>query len=260
MLYNSYGMGYREETKRKKKGSSNRTSGLRRFNNFLSVIVIALGIYITVTPILPELQFLFKKKTGHISSELNYSDKNEPGKKPIPKDNRLVIPQIGLDANVFEGKYADTLKKGMWRRPKTSTPDQGGNTVIVGHRFTYKDPAIFYHLDKLKMDDTFALYWQGKEYLYKVSEIKIVEPHQIEVEDQTTDPTLTLYTCTPLWTSKQRLVVVAHPINSTPPTQDNEPASNSPDSSPETPPTVTPEILPGASPLSTPTTNSTRSN
>jgi sortase A len=186
--------------------------GLRRFNNFLTIIIIGLGLYLIIMPLAPQLVFWYKQKTGKISDTIVYSDSGEAGSKPIPQDNRLVIPQMGLDATVNEGKYANTLKHGLWRRPMTSTPDQGGNTVIVGHRFTYKDPAIFYHLDKVKEGDNFALYWQGKEYLYTVKEIRIVNPDQIEIEENTDEPVLTLYTCTPMWTSKQRLVIIAKPM------------------------------------------------
>lgn len=188
---------------------------LRRFNNFLTLIVIGFGIYLIIMPMLPQITFEYEKRTGKISDKIIYSDNNAPGTKPIPQDNRLVIPQMGLDAEIFESKDSSALKKGMWRRPKTSTPDKGGNTVIAGHRFLYKDPtsAIFYHLDKVKVGDEFALYWQGKEYKYKVETIKTVEPSQTEIEENTTDPILTLYTCTPLWTSKQRLVIISKPIS-----------------------------------------------
>lgn len=185
-----------------------RRSKLRIFNDILSVVVICLGLYLILTPLLPQFTYWINKKTGKVSNTMPYAD-NKPDSKPIPQDNRLVIPQMGLDVSINEGKYADTLKKGVWRRPLTSTPDKGGNTVIAGHRFTYNDPAVFYHLDKMKVDDKFAIFWQGKEYLYQVAEVKTVEPHQVEIEQNTDDPILTLYTCTPMWTSKQRLVVIS---------------------------------------------------
>lgn len=188
------------------------SSKLRRFNNLLTIIVISVGMYLIIMPFLPQISFWFKQKTGKINNDIVYSEDNKPGSKPIPQDNRLVIPQMGLDATVNEGKYASTLKAGLWRRPHTSTPDKGGNTVIVGHRFTYKDPAIFYHLDKLKEGDEFALFWQGKEYKYKVSSIKTVEPTQTEIEDNSIEPILTLYTCTPMWTSKYRLIITSNLI------------------------------------------------
>ena len=35
----------------------------------------------------------------------------------------------------------------------------------------------------------------------------VVDPTQIEIEAPTDDPILTLYTCTPVWTAAQRLIV-----------------------------------------------------
>lgn len=189
--------------------------GLRRFNNVLTLVVVGLGLYLIIVPLLPEVSFWLKKHTGRIPDTVSYSADNTPNTKPTPQDNRLVIPQMDLDAAVNEGPYANTLQKGLWHRPKTSTPDKGGNTVIVGHRFTYQSPSLFYHLDALKTGDQFALFWQGKEYTYTVSEVKTVEPNQLEIEENTTEPTLTLYTCTPMWTAKQRLVIIAKPTEHT---------------------------------------------
>ncbi len=184
---------------------------LRIFNNFLTVAVVLVGLYLIVTPFLPQLLFWLQSKNNDNSvpyqSVLNEEEDNDD--KPIAKDNRLVIPQMSLDGAVHEGRYASTLKKGIWRRPKTSTPDKGGNTVLVAHRFTYRSPSVFYHLDKLKQGDEFSLFWNEQEYTYRVREIKVVEPTAIQVEDNTDEPILTLYTCTPMWTAKQRLVVVA---------------------------------------------------
>lgn len=187
-------------------------AGLRRFNNFLTILVIILGLYMILMPLWPQLAFWIKERTGQTGGNIAYTetpDPNNKDSKPIPKENKLVIPQMGLDATINDGRYAGTLQKGLWRRPLTSAPDKGGNTVIVGHRFTYRGPAIFYHLDKLKVNDEFAVLWNGKRYDYRVREVKVVEPTAIEIENNTEDPILTLYTCTPMWTAKQRLVVIS---------------------------------------------------
>ena len=90
------------------------------------------------------------------------------------------------------------------------TPDRGGNTVLIGHRFTYTTPrGVFYYLNKVKLNDEIGLWWNNKEYLYRVSGIKEVKPTDTAVENATTQPQLTLFTCTPLWLPKDRLVVVA---------------------------------------------------
>jgi LPXTG-site transpeptidase (sortase) family protein len=67
-------------------------------------------------------------------------------------------------------------------------------------------------LDKLNIDDLIIVYYEGVEYDYKVSEVFIVEPEDLHVEEDLGYHVLTLYTCTPLWTSSKRLVVRAMPI------------------------------------------------
>ena len=130
--------------------------------------------------------------------------------KPIPKDNMLVIPKIGVDAKIQEGKTDATLNKGIWRRPNGSNPDKGGNTVFAAHRYMYTaGPNTFYSLDKLAVGDKIIVFWSGKEYDYQVNTTREVPPTATEIEHNTKDPIVTLYTCTPLFTSKNRLVVTA---------------------------------------------------
>jgi sortase A len=118
-----------------------------------------------------------------------------------------------LQQQVYDGASSTTLRKGVWHRPKTSDPTKGSNTVMAGHRFTYKNPeGVFYNLDKIKVDDSIVLYWQGKKYTYKVVATFVVTPDRIDVEAPTKDPRLTLYTCTPLWNPKFRLIIQADPV------------------------------------------------
>lgn len=115
-----------------------------------------------------------------------------------------------MQEQVYEGQTEAALRNGVWHRPKTSTPEKGSNTVLAGHRFTYSDPAVFYHLDKVKLHDEIILYWNKQKYIYQVTQIKEVSPTAIETENPTVRDTLTLYTCAPLWTSKNRMVVIAN--------------------------------------------------
>ena len=119
---------------------------------------------------------------------------------------------LGMEETINEGNSIATLRKGVWRLPHTSTPDKGGNTVLVGHRFTYSGQAVFYHLDKVKQGDRITIVWKGKLYSYEVKTIKVVPPTEVSVEANTKEPMLTIYTCTPLLTAKDRLVIQATPI------------------------------------------------
>lgn len=130
--------------------------------------------------------------------------------KISPSDNRLIIPAMLLSVPINEGPDMKALRTGPWRRPNGSTPDHGGNTVIVGHRFTYTNPrGAFYYLDKVHAGDEIGIYWRGNRFLYKVSGTKVVSADDTTIERQTKGTQLTLYTCTPLWLPKNRLVVTA---------------------------------------------------
>jgi len=123
--------------------------------------------------------------------------------------NLLVIPKIGVKIPIIEGTTESVLNRGAWRLPETSTPDQGSNTVITGHRWLYRPPSekTFYLLDKLEIGDSFIIYWLGERYDYKVSSTEIVLPTQVIVINPTKDPIVTLITCTPLFSTEKRLIV-----------------------------------------------------
>ncbi len=90
------------------------------------------------------------KNDGFIYASIEAPEEIIPELKPIPKENRLVIPKISVDGEINTGGK-ESLDKGLWLRPDTSNPSLGGNTVIVAHRFLYSSgPITFYHLDKMK--------------------------------------------------------------------------------------------------------------
>lgn len=157
-------------------------------------------------------------KTQSYSNQFISGDQGQPA--PIPTirpdpnltniPDRLLIPQIGISMPIFESDSVNTLLKGGWIFPGTSTPDKGGNTVVFGHRFRYLPPIsnTFYSLDKIKIGDTFTVAWKGALYTYEVKDKKIIEPTDFSVLSRSSGSKITLITCAPLFSTKQRLVVV----------------------------------------------------
>lgn len=185
---------------------SNRTSRiLRIFLLFAGVAALIILLY----PWVPEVQYQISwiERVQKPPTETgSASDSDEI--------NRLIIPKIGVDTAIIEGKNESALNQGAWRIPSSSTPDQGSNTVITGHRFRYLPPnnTTFYLLDKLKAGDEIMVVWKRKSYSYAVSEMRVVESTETSIQDQTKDSRLTLFTCTPLFSTAKRLVVVARPV------------------------------------------------
>ena len=135
-----------------------------------------------------------------------------PTINPLPflKNNpRIRIEKIGVDMSVVEGQNENVLFRGAWRSPWSSTPEQGGNTVLFGHRYLHlpPHPETFFSLDKLTIGDTFEVFWNGKTYTYSITETFIVPPEDVSVLKQTERPVVTLITCTPIFATKNRLIV-----------------------------------------------------
>lgn len=185
---------------------------LRSVNNCLSLIVVGLAVYIMAAPFLPQLAFAWR---SHFVEPITIVVDSEEDDLSLPEDNLIAIPSIQLYEKIHEGQDATALRNGAWRRPHTSTPDQGSNTVVVGHRFTYNGPATFYHLDKIQKGDEITVVWEQEVYRYEVAFIKVVPADHIAVENSTSEPLLTLYTCTPLWSATERLVIGATPVKET---------------------------------------------
>jgi sortase A len=176
-------------------------------------------MYVLLLPLLPNIQLLFKKRALASVNGLPYvtlqagQESTNTTRKETPKDNRLVIGDIALDEKIYSGTDANLVNKGVWARPNTSIPSRGSNTVLVAHRFTYNGPATFYNLDKIQTNDAVSVYWEGKEYVYTVFDVRVVPAGTLSVEAPTDEHILTLYTCTPLWSARDRLVIKARLTN-----------------------------------------------
>jgi LPXTG-site transpeptidase (sortase) family protein len=181
---------------------------LKRLNDGLTLVVLALAMYILLAPLYPQAIYWWHQHFDK-GSVAESTVKKHAGRQLDPKLEELIVPAALLHETIHEGPDQSVLHQGVWRLPFTSTPDKGGNTVIIGHRFYYTSAAVFYNLDKVKAGQKIYIYWKGKDYAYLVHAIKVVPPSDVSVQAASKQPMLTLYTCTPLWTSKFRLVIQA---------------------------------------------------
>lgn len=125
-------------------------------------------------------------------------------------DTKLYIDSIDVQGAIFQGRDSNTMDKGFWHFPTSSYPGQQGNAVIIAHRYLHVPPAkdTFFNLDKVKKGDSIVVSQNDNEYTYIVSEVKVVEKNDISILQDTSEYQITLITCTPLWSSKQRLAVI----------------------------------------------------
>ena len=190
---------------------------LKRVNRLLLGLIILVDGYIIMAPLVPAITFWWDGRGGTKQRQLTAAVHRAAAPSSVvaaaPQPNHVIIPSMLLDKPILEGLERDTYKilnQGIWRWPTGSTPDKGSNTVLIGHRFTYTQPkGVFYYLNKVKMGDEIGVWWSNKLYTYTVSDVREVPPTETSIEDATPDSRLTIFTCTPLWLPKDRLVVTA---------------------------------------------------
>jgi sortase A len=123
---------------------------------------------------------------------------------------RIEIRTIGLTAMILEGTDARTLRRAVGHIPGTSLPGQRGNVAITGHRDTFFRP-----LRNIRKDDEIRLTTLNGSYRYWVDSIKVVEPGDTKVLDNSDKAILTLVTCYPFYfagPAPKRFIVRAHMI------------------------------------------------
>ena len=127
---------------------------------------------------------------------------------------KLEIPRMGKEGSdallVVPGVDLDSLQQGPGHYPDTPLPGQLGNAAIAGHRTTWGEP--FARIDELVPgDEIIVTMLTGDRFVYEVASTEIVSPDDYYVV-QTTDSTvaeLTLTSCHPRWSARQRIAVHA---------------------------------------------------
>jgi sortase A len=128
---------------------------------------------------------------------------------------RIKIPKIGVDVVVVQGTTPAALKAGAGHYLGTPLPCEMGNVAIAGHRTTYGKP--FNQLDRLAPGDKIDLVTPIGECEYVVTDRGAspnpfqVDPSNLQIVANTPgERNLTLTTCHPKGSAKQRLVIRAH--------------------------------------------------
>ena len=122
----------------------------------------------------------------------------------------LEIPVMELTMPIYLGASDAHLAAGAAVLGNTSAPIGGDSTncVIAGHR-GWKGADYFRHIDRLQVGDTVTLTNLWETLTYAVTDIEIIQPHEVEkIKIQTNRDLLTLLTCHPYANGgRQRYVV-----------------------------------------------------
>ena len=122
----------------------------------------------------------------------------------------LSIPKMDLELPIYLGATAEHLAGGAAQLSQTSMPIGGENTncVLAGHRGWY-GALFFRHIELLEIGDEIIITNLWETLNYTVSEIKVIEPNEIdEILIQPGHDLVTLLTCHPYGSGGQYRYVV----------------------------------------------------
>ena len=123
----------------------------------------------------------------------------------------LRIPKIAVEEVLFEGIDVATLKSGPGHQKGTPLPGQPGNAVLSGHRTTYGRP--FFNFDLLAEGDLVEVETAIGLHVYEIREIQVVKPTDVWVTANRPGGWLTITTCNPRFSARERLVVWAEMVS-----------------------------------------------
>jgi sortase A len=133
---------------------------------------------------------------------------NIPIPTPGPEQAiRIQVPAINVDAPIVQGDGWEQLKKGVGQHIGSSNPGDAGNVVLSAHNDIFGE--IFRDLDRLQPGDEITIYTNQRAYTYVVSDSMVVEPTQVDIMDNTSQPTLTLISCYPYLVDDQRIAITS---------------------------------------------------
>lgn len=187
-----------------------------------------------------EVQALIKKyqtweiQTNSISLSLDSYLKTKLKDYPLkfntlPPVNKLLIPSLWLDIPIIISPAKDIQDFSQWnfdlelnqwvvKYPTTPNPWEKWNTLIFGHTSQERwkhNPygTIFKTLPNMKNGDWIQVIREWKLLEYKVIDKFIVQPKEVNAQYLSYQNAwwkyLTLMWCYPLWTDKNRIMVIA---------------------------------------------------
>lgn len=173
-----------------------------------AIVLLAAGCYVLLLTLTPELQSPERQKAWN--APVVHAQDAEL------REDRLYIPKIKLNIT-YKAGGAEVLSNNAWHRfPERGNPLDGGNFILAGHRFEIgltpnetRRKSPFYHIDALSQGDKIYVDYSGTRYEYQVTGRFKVKPNQTEIEKNSTDPIMTLYSCTFQGQSDGREVIVA---------------------------------------------------
>ncbi len=165
-----------------------------------------------LTQISPSKENYEERVLGYTSIEESLKNHEIILEEKILEDINTVlkIERLNIEGRILQGESSLRMDEGFWHFPISPFPGQKGNVVVIGHRFMELPPSknTFFNLDQTRVGERIVITDDYGEYTYIVTDIIESEPNDMSAIKESNDFRLTLITCTPLWTSEKRLLII----------------------------------------------------
>lgn len=131
----------------------------------------------------------------------------------------LKIPRMGVDTEIQAGVTNKYLDIGPGLFDYSQLPGEGKRNVSIGAHRDIKG-AHFYFIHKLTKGDLFYLVYNNQIFVYEYKDTKIIKPDDWGPIYGQGFSCLTLISCTPIGTTRERIVVRAELKQEAPYTED----------------------------------------
>lgn len=186
------------------------------------MVLILLGVAIVAIPFLLRMKEQERSNRYMKAFEEEQNEEKQNKKDHKKKDSLLLqegvigiieIPSLDIKYPVFEGAGSVQLNEGIGHMTNTTELCGKGNCVLAGHNGS-RQGVYFTYLCNIEAGAKVVLTNRKKEkHEYTVKEMKVVNPYDEWVTEQTEGESLTLFTCAEHGT--KRFVVKCEPVGNT---------------------------------------------
>ena len=184
------------------------------------IVLILLGVAIVAIPFLLRMKEQERSNRYMKAFEEEQNEEKQNKKDHKKKDSLLLqegvigiieIPSLDIKYPVFEEAGSVQLNEGIGHMTNTTELCGKGNCVLAGHNGSRRG-VYFTYLCNIEAGAKVLLTNRNKEkHEYTVKEMKVVNPYDEWVTEQTEEESLTLFTCAEHGT--KRFVVKCEPVN-----------------------------------------------
>jgi len=181
----------------------------------ISLIIIGLGLcLISLYPILEMNQEVGNSLDEWEELKIYYTSQDDEVEREALTDDligTLTIYGFNEKIPIRMGTTDNVLKKGVGLDERTIELGQIGNSVLYGHR-----EKILWNLKDVKIDDEIIIETLTNNLIFKINDIKVVDPEDPFIYESSEESTITLVTCYPfiyMGPTPQRYVVKARLVN-----------------------------------------------